>query len=148
MIRVSSHSLLASTTFVTALALGCVFDPHGAVAPSGTAGSGGGAGGAGGAMGGAGTSGGGAGGITGAGGSTTGGGGTSTGTGGSIGTVTCDPSGPKCNNCGDDDGDGLADAADPECIGPFDNDEGTFATGIPGDNLDAFATRAAPPSAK
>jgi hypothetical protein len=30
----------------------------------------------------------------------------------------------------------LIDAADPECIGPLDNDESSFATGIPGDNVD------------
>jgi hypothetical protein len=72
-------------------------------------------------------------GITGAAGN---GGATASGSGGNSGTPPCDPNGPACNNCKDDDGDGLIDAADPECIGPFDNDEGTFATGIPGDNLD------------
>lgn len=41
-----------------------------------------------------------------------------------------------CSNCLDDDGDGLMDAFDPECTGPLDDDEGTFATGIPGDNRD------------
>ncbi len=41
-----------------------------------------------------------------------------------------------CTNCEDDDGDGLIDAFDPECTGPLDNDEGSFATGIPGDNID------------
>lgn len=41
-----------------------------------------------------------------------------------------------CNNGKDDDGDGLIDGFDPECTGPFDDDEGTFATGIPGDNRD------------
>lgn len=44
---------------------------------------------------------------------------------------------PKCANCIDDDGDGLVDWLDPECAGPLDNDEGTFGTGIPGDNVDA-----------
>ena len=42
-----------------------------------------------------------------------------------------------CSNGKDDDGDGLTDAQDPECMGPCDNDEGSFATGIPGDNVDA-----------
>jgi len=42
-----------------------------------------------------------------------------------------------CTNCLDDDGDGLIDAFDPECSGPLDDDEGTFATGIPGDNIDS-----------
>jgi hypothetical protein len=41
-----------------------------------------------------------------------------------------------CANGLDDDGDGLVDGFDPECIGPSDNDEGSFATGIPGDNRD------------
>ena len=38
----------------------------------------------------------------------------------------------------DDPADGI-DAADPECAGPYDNDEGSFGTGIPGDNSDPFA---------
>jgi hypothetical protein len=42
----------------------------------------------------------------------------------------------QCSNCIDDDGDGLIDAMDPECTGPLDDDEATFATGIPGDNQD------------
>ena len=41
-----------------------------------------------------------------------------------------------CDNGIDDDGDGLIDGFDPECTGPLDNDEGSFATGIPGDNKD------------
>jgi hypothetical protein len=51
---------------------------------------------------------------------------------------TCTPGGPQCSNCIDDDGDGLIDGFDPECTGPFDNDESSFATGIPGDNMDAI----------
>jgi hypothetical protein len=43
----------------------------------------------------------------------------------------------QCSNGIDDDKDGLADFRDPECTGPNDNDEGTYATGIPGDNIDA-----------
>ncbi|HEV8548514.1 MAG TPA: hypothetical protein VGQ57_05785, partial [Polyangiaceae bacterium] len=42
----------------------------------------------------------------------------------------------QCNNGIDDDGDGLVDGFDPECVSPDDNDEGSFATGIPGDNKD------------
>jgi hypothetical protein len=83
--------------------------------------------------------GGGAGGLTGSGGSGApagSGGGSWTGGGGTSGALACSPSGPKCNNCLDDDSDGRIDAADPECIGPLDNDEATFATGIPGDNMD------------
>jgi hypothetical protein len=59
--------------------------------------------------------------------------GSSTGTGGSD---WCSSGGCICANGLDDDGDGLVDGLDPECTGPLDNDEGTFATGIPGDNRD------------
>jgi hypothetical protein len=45
-------------------------------------------------------------------------------------------SGPQCNNCVDDDGDTLIDGFDPECTGPLDDREDSFATGIPGDNID------------
>jgi hypothetical protein len=41
-----------------------------------------------------------------------------------------------CHNGIDDDGDDLIDGFDPECTGPFDDDEGSYATGIPGDNQD------------
>lgn len=47
------------------------------------------------------------------------------------GSATC-----ACADGEDNDGDGLSDGFDSECTGPFDNDEGTFATGIPGDNRD------------
>ena len=50
---------------------------------------------------------------------------------------------PACNGtvyaCGDgedNDGDGLVDNMDTECMGPCDDDESSFATGIPGDNMD------------
>jgi hypothetical protein len=42
----------------------------------------------------------------------------------------------QCSDGIDNDGDGLIDSADPECTGPNDNDESTFGTGIPGDNVD------------
>jgi hypothetical protein len=42
----------------------------------------------------------------------------------------------QCTNGIDDDGDGLIDALDPECTGPFDNDEATFGSGITSDNSD------------
>ena len=43
----------------------------------------------------------------------------------------------ECSDGIDNDGDGLIDGFDPECTGAADNDEGSFATGIPGDNKDA-----------
>lgn len=48
----------------------------------------------------------------------------------------CSPGSAQCSNCIDDDNDGLIDGFDPECSGPLDNDESSFATGIPGDNID------------
>jgi hypothetical protein len=48
----------------------------------------------------------------------------------------CSPENYQCNNCEDDDGDNLVDGEDPECTGSIDDDEGSFATGIPGDNKD------------
>jgi hypothetical protein len=50
----------------------------------------------------------------------------------------CTAGAAQCNNCIDDDSDGKIDGFDPECTGPADNDESTFATGIPGDNMDAI----------
>ena len=43
----------------------------------------------------------------------------------------------ECGDCLDNDDDGLVDFADPECISPCDDKEATFATGLPGDNMDA-----------
>ncbi|ACY17586.1 hypothetical protein [Haliangium ochraceum] len=80
--------------------------------------------------GGGGTDGGGGGGTDGG-----GGGGTDAGAGGG-GACDPDPESPQCNNCIDDDGDGLIDGDDPHCIAAADNDESSFATGIPGDNRD------------
>lgn len=65
------------------------------------------------------------------------------GTGGSS-TTSVVPTEPiECGNqvyaCGDledNDGDGFIDLLDPECTGPCDDDETSFATGIPGDNVD------------
>lgn len=37
-----------------------------------------------------------------------------------------------CGNTLDDDGDGLADSEDPDCLGPCDNNEGGFYLNIPG----------------
>lgn len=41
-----------------------------------------------------------------------------------------------CSDGIDNDEDGVADGFDAECTGPFDDNETTFATGIPGDNRD------------
>jgi len=48
----------------------------------------------------------------------------------------CMPGAAQCANCVDDDGDGRIDGFDLQCTGPLDNDEASFATGIPGDNMD------------
>src|SRR5262245_15255825 len=52
-------------------------------------------------------------------------------------TGTCAPGAAQCSNCTDDDSDGKTDGDDAECTGPLDNDESSFKTGIPGDNIDA-----------
>jgi hypothetical protein len=43
----------------------------------------------------------------------------------------------QCSDGLDNDADGKIDYADPECVGGLDNDESSYATGIPGDNVDA-----------
>ena len=50
--------------------------------------------------------------------------------------TTCRVNPAQCTDGKDNDGDGKLDADDPECSGACDDDEGTFATGIPGDNKD------------
>jgi hypothetical protein len=63
-----------------------------------------------------------------------------TGTTGGGETVDC-PSEQMTLQCGDgidNDGDGHIDLFDPECIGPCDDDEGSFQTGLPGDNMDCL----------
>lgn len=50
--------------------------------------------------------------------------------------MLCEGEPCQCANGIDDDGDGEIDGFDLECTGANDNDEGTFATGIPGDNSD------------
>jgi len=52
------------------------------------------------------------------------------------GCTQVDLSKPQCSNCKDDDGDGRIDSYDINCTGPLDNDEATFKTGLPGDNVD------------
>jgi len=39
-----------------------------------------------------------------------------------------------CGNCKDDDGDGLVDSQDPDCLGPCQNNEAGFFGNIPGQN--------------
>ena len=46
----------------------------------------------------------------------------------------------QCTDAIDNDGDGKIDYDDPECVGGNDNDEASFAWGIPGDNTDACKT--------
>jgi hypothetical protein len=56
--------------------------------------------------------------------------------GGDAGCVSCPVDAPQCSNGEDDDGDQLIDGGDPQCTGPADDREDSFATGIPGDNID------------
>jgi hypothetical protein len=42
----------------------------------------------------------------------------------------------ECGDCQDNDRDGGADQFDVECVSPCDDDESSFATGLPGDNQD------------
>jgi hypothetical protein len=55
---------------------------------------------------------------------------------GDAGLVLCGSVVCACNNGVDDDSDGKRDGFDEECTGALDDDEGTFSTGIPGDNSD------------
>jgi hypothetical protein len=66
----------------------------------------------------------------------TGGDGGGDGTGGDGPGGMCTAGSAQCNDCVDNDADGKIDGFDPECTGPLDNDESSFATGIPGDNID------------
>ena len=50
--------------------------------------------------------------------------------------LMCDGGVYACGDCMDNDGDGKVDTADPECVSPCDDREDTFATGLPGDNMD------------
>lgn len=72
-----------------------------------------------------------------------GGGGTDGGYGGKVtvgeeGAFYCNGVLCQCNDGIDNNGDGLVDGFDPYCIAPWDNDESSFETGIPGDNKDPF----------
>ena len=48
--------------------------------------------------------------------------------------TTCSGKIYACGDCLDNDGDGLIDAADPECLGPCDNTEDSYYGGLPGQN--------------
>lgn len=50
--------------------------------------------------------------------------------------LACDGTTYACGDCMDNDGDGKIDLQDSECISPCDDREDTFATGLPGDNMD------------
>jgi hypothetical protein len=54
----------------------------------------------------------------------------------SVGQVLCGSAPCACSDGKDNDMDGVPDLADPECVASWDNDEGSFATGISGDNRD------------
>jgi hypothetical protein len=59
------------------------------------------------------------------------------------GVVACQGHVYLCGNARDDDDDGLADSADPDCLGPCDNNESGFYLNIPGGdsptcNLDCY----------
>lgn len=62
---------------------------------------------------------------------------TATATGGGGGDpIDCGGTIWACGDGKDNDGDGFIDLFDPECTGPCDDDESSFQTGIPGDNMD------------
>jgi hypothetical protein len=50
--------------------------------------------------------------------------------------IACGSAVYECGDCQDNDGDGAIDGFDVECVSPCDDDESSFATGIPGDNID------------
>jgi hypothetical protein len=56
------------------------------------------------------------------------------GSGGMCVDALCQGKSYQCGNCKDDDGDGLIDALDPDCLGPCDNTEDLYFLGIPGQN--------------
>lgn len=52
------------------------------------------------------------------------------------GALDCDGAVYQCGDGLDNDRDGSTDLFDPECTGPCDDDESSFQTGLPGDNMD------------
>ncbi len=53
--------------------------------------------------------------------------------------VTCQGHQYQCGDCMDNDGDGLIDAYDPNCLGPCDNNESGFGLNIPGGDTPSCA---------
>ncbi|WP_437680801.1 hypothetical protein [Sorangium sp. So ce131] len=132
-----SLSLLTTTLFGFTLGVGCSDSTVDGAAPSGGAGaadSGGSASGGGGASGGSG------GGSASGGSGGSGGGGASGGSGGAgaggiappTSIATCQGKTYLCGDLIDNDGDGLLDSQDPDCLGPCDNTEDSYYGGIPG----------------
>jgi hypothetical protein len=56
---------------------------------------------------------------------------------GDAGVLMCGDHVCACSDGKDNDGDGKIDGFDPECTGPFDDDERTFGTGVPGEDRNA-----------
>lgn len=54
------------------------------------------------------------------------------------GQILCGDVACQCSDGIDNDDDDDVDGTDVECTGPADNDESSFATGVPGDNKDPF----------
>ena len=75
-------------------------------------------------------------GATGSGAGSSGSGAGSTGSGGGAPCVpvSCQGHVYACGDCQDNDGDGLVDQDDPDCLGPCDNTEDSYFGGIPGQN--------------
>ncbi len=65
---------------------------------------------------------------------TAGGGGTATSSGGGFLEAACQGHVYECGDTIDNDGDGLTDWEDPDCLGPCDNTEDSYFGGIPGQN--------------
>jgi len=125
--------LLASPLLAAMIAVGCSDGTNGGgTTQSSTGTSTGGAGGEGTASGGAGGAGTASGGGNVGGGVTTSVGGSGQGGSGGFTVVQCVNQVYQCGNGIDDDGDGLTDWQDPECLGPCDNTETGLGVGIPG----------------
>ncbi|MRG93549.1 hypothetical protein [Polyangium spumosum] len=124
--------LLASPLLASVIAVGCSDDPQTNTSGSGASGSGASGGGIStGGMGGTGGTGGAGGGVGGTGAFDAGPDGWGGPDGGFV-QAACVNQVYQCGNTIDDDGDGLIDWQDPECLGPCDNTETGLGVGIPG----------------